>query len=49
LDPLSKFQIEEKDGAVWIKAGEKEIKAFSRNLSIKCQAEGSEKIVIVGG
>jgi nitrite reductase/ring-hydroxylating ferredoxin subunit len=49
LDPLTKFDIEEKDGAVWVKAGEKEIKAFSRNLSIKCQAGGSEKILIVGG
>jgi nitrite reductase/ring-hydroxylating ferredoxin subunit len=49
LNPLTKFDITEKEGGVFVNAEEAEIKAFSRDLSIKCQAHGSEKIVVVGG
>lgn len=49
LDPLAKFEIVEKDGAVFIKGEEATIKANRRSANIKCSAEGKEKIVIVGG
>lgn len=51
LDPLAKFEITERDGAVYIKGEEKVIKANRRHLSIKCQAaaaKSADKIVIVG-
>ncbi|KAK4989616.1 Apoptosis-inducing factor 1 [Elasticomyces elasticus] len=49
LDPLAKFKIIQKDGAVYIVGDEATIKANRRNLSIKCAAKGSEKVLIVGG
>lgn len=49
LDPLAKFEIVEKDGAVFIKGEEATIKANRRSANLKCSAEGGEKIVIVGG
>ncbi|TID26925.1 putative rubredoxin-nad(+) reductase protein [Venturia nashicola] len=49
LDPLAKFEIVEKNGAVYIKGEESVIKANRRKLSLKCSAKGAEKVVIVGG
>jgi nitrite reductase/ring-hydroxylating ferredoxin subunit len=49
LNSLTKFNIAEKEGGVFVNAEEEEVKAFCRNLSIKCQTQGSEKIVVVGG
>lgn len=49
MDPLAKFEILEKNGAVYIKGEESVIKANRRKLSIKCSAKGPEKVVIVGG
>ncbi|KAF2668433.1 hypothetical protein BT63DRAFT_425753 [Microthyrium microscopicum] len=50
LDPLAKYEIEEKDGKVFITGDPKEVKGnFPNSLSIKCKAEGSEKVVVVGG
>ncbi|KAK0864556.1 Apoptosis-inducing factor 1 [Friedmanniomyces endolithicus] len=48
LDPLHKFSVEEKDGAVYIKGQEADIKAGRRTLSPKCQSQGDEKVIIVG-
>jgi hypothetical protein len=49
LDPLAKFDIVEKDGAVYIKGDEELIKANRRAFSVKCTPQGSEKVVVVGG
>ncbi|KAF2435440.1 hypothetical protein EJ08DRAFT_580581 [Tothia fuscella] len=48
LDPLAKFKVIEKDGAVYIEGDEATIKG-GRSLNIKCSASGSEKVVVVGG
>lgn len=49
LDHLAKFEILEKDGAVFVKGDEATIKAKRRSPDLKCSAEGKEQIVIVGG
>ena len=48
LDPLAKFEVLEKDGAVYIKGEEATIKG-GRTGKYKCSAAGNEKIVVVGG
>lgn len=47
-DPLQKFEIVQKDGAVYIKGTEADIKAARRTLSIKCKAQGKEQVLVVG-
>ncbi|MCJ1224709.1 hypothetical protein MMC12_001354 [Toensbergia leucococca] len=49
LDPLAKFEIVEKGGAVYIKGDEETIKASRRSPNLKCSAQGQEKVVVVGG
>ena len=49
LDPLAKFEIIEKDGAVFIKGDQSKIKSGRRAPNIQCSAQGQEKVVIVGG
>ncbi|CZT16159.1 related to putidaredoxin reductase [Ramularia collo-cygni] len=51
LDPLRKYTVEEKDGAVWVTGtSEAQLKENWKNLSIKCKStEKKEKVVIVGG
>lgn len=49
LDPLAKFEIVEKDGAVFIKGDRSKIKGGRRSPNIQCSAKGQEKVVIVGG
>ncbi|KAF2402026.1 hypothetical protein EJ06DRAFT_548200 [Trichodelitschia bisporula] len=49
LDPLSKYEVFEKDGAVYIRGDEAVIKQNKRKLNLKCAAKGPEKVVIVGG
>ncbi len=49
LDPLAKFEIVEKSGAVYIKGDESTIKASRRAANVKCLKQGQEKVVIVGG
>jgi NADPH-dependent 2,4-dienoyl-CoA reductase/sulfur reductase-like enzyme len=50
LDPLAKFNVLEKDNAVYIVGDADVVKSsFPKSLSIKCTASGPEKIVIVGG
>lgn len=49
LDPIGKFEILEKDGAVFVKGEEAHIKQSRRQLNISCKAAGEEKIVVIGG
>ncbi|KAF2091194.1 hypothetical protein K490DRAFT_71422 [Saccharata proteae CBS 121410] len=49
LDPIAKFEIIQKDGAVYIKGDEETIKASRRKLDFKCTASGSEKVLVIGG
>ena len=49
LDPLATYELVEKDGAVYVKADQAVLKANRRHLNLKCQAESSEKVVVVGG
>ncbi|KAL8948252.1 MAG: hypothetical protein Q9222_005550 [Ikaeria aurantiellina] len=49
LDPLAKFEVYEKSGAVYIKGEEATIKASRRSPNVKCTAAGKEKVVVVGG
>jgi hypothetical protein len=50
LDPLAKFEVLEKDGAVYIIGDEDVVKSnFPKPFSLKCMAQGSEKVVVVGG
>ncbi|PNS14166.1 Dihydrolipoyl dehydrogenase, mitochondrial [Sphaceloma murrayae] len=49
LDPLHRFKVTQKDGAVYISGEEKQIKDQRRKLSIKCSPKKQEKLVVVGG
>jgi hypothetical protein len=50
LDPLAKFEVLEKNGAVYIKGEESVIKANKRALNIKCAAiQGGEQVLVIGG
>lgn len=49
LDPLSKYEIVQKDGAVYIKGEEATIKANRRILNVRCSAKSSEKVLVIGG
>jgi len=46
---MAKFELIERDGAVYVKGEESVIKASKRTLNIACKAEGSEKVVVIGG
>lgn len=49
LDPIAKFDIIERDGAVYILGEEETIKSSRKTLNIKCQAQGNEKVLVIGG
>ena len=49
LDPLAKFDVFEKDGAVYIKGEEATIKAKKRASLYKCSKPDQDKIVVIGG
>ncbi|KAI4208282.1 MAG: hypothetical protein LQ346_000162 [Caloplaca aetnensis] len=49
LDPLAKFEVYEKNGAVYIRGEEATIKASRRKPDVKCKAQGEEKVVVIGG
>ncbi|KAI9810230.1 MAG: hypothetical protein M1827_006364 [Pycnora praestabilis] len=49
LDPLAKFKITEKDGAVYITGDESTIKSSRRSPNHTCSAQGNEGVVIIGG
>jgi len=49
LDPLAKFEVYERDGAVYIKGEEKTIKANRRQLNIKCRSvKEKDHVVVIG-
>ena len=49
LIPLNKFDVSEKDGGVYIKGKESDIKGGKRTVNIKPSSKGQEKVVIIGG
>ncbi|KAK9489949.1 hypothetical protein V1508DRAFT_426453 [Lipomyces doorenjongii] len=46
---LNKFEVYEKDGAVYIRAEPAAIKGGRRDTNVKCAVEGPEKVVVIGG
>lgn len=48
-DNLATFEILEKNGGVYIKGEESDIKNGKRVPNIKCSATGDEKVVVIGG
>lgn len=48
-DHLHKFDVFEKDGAVYIKGAEADVKAGRRKPTFKIKSAGQEKVVICGG
>lgn len=48
LDPLHSFDVVTKDGGVYVKGQEKQIKDGRRTASIKPQSKSQERVVIVG-
>ncbi|KAF2839464.1 hypothetical protein M501DRAFT_1016543 [Patellaria atrata CBS 101060] len=49
LDPLAKFRIVEKEDGVYIKGDEATIKAGKREANLKCTADRSDHLVVIGG
>ncbi|KAJ5128380.1 Apoptosis-inducing factor 1 [Penicillium atrosanguineum] len=49
LNALTKFELQEKNGAVYILGSEESIKSGHRNPVGKCSASSEEKVVVVGG
>lgn len=45
---LNHFDVEEKNGGVYIKGKESDIKGGKRHINIKTSPSGEEKVVIVG-
>lgn len=48
-DHLNKFDVFEKDGAVYIKAAESDVKSGRRKPKLQISSTGDDKVVIVGG
>lgn len=48
-DALNKFDVMEKNDGVYIKAEESAIKGGRRIPNVKCQSQGEDKVVVVGG
>ena len=46
---LNRFEVIEKDGGVYIKGKEADIKGGKRQVNIKTTPQDNEKVVIVGG
>jgi len=49
LDPLSKYEVFERDGAVYVKTDEDTLKANRRFLNLKCSSVSDDKVVVIGG
>ena len=49
LDPLSTYEVFEKDGAVYIKTDEDTLKANRRVLNVKCSSVSNEQVLVIGG
>ncbi|QIW97001.1 hypothetical protein AMS68_002519 [Peltaster fructicola] len=48
LDPIARFDVFQKEGAVFIRGEEKTIKAARRTPNLKCKVKEEETVVIVG-
>ena len=48
-DHLNKFDVIEKDGGVYIKAEEQQVKAGRRQPGIKTKSSGQDKVIVIGG
>lgn len=46
---LQKYEVFEKEGAVYIRATEADIKSGQRDPVGKCSVQSDEKVVVVGG
>ena len=49
LDALSKYDLVEKDGAVYVKTTEDALKANRRVLNVKCSSVSNERVLVIGG
>lgn len=49
LDPIAKYDLVERDGAVYVKSDEETLKANRRSLNIKCSSVSDEKVLVIGG
>jgi len=49
LDAIPKFDVFEKDGAVYIKGEEDLIKSSKKTLDLSCKTQGAEKVLVIGG
>lgn len=49
LDAISKYEVFEKDGAVYIKTDEDTLKANRRVLNIKCSSVSDDHVLVIGG
>ncbi|KAF2820298.1 rubredoxin-NAD(+) reductase [Ophiobolus disseminans] len=49
LDPISKYEVFERDGAVYIKTDQDTLKANRRVLNLKCSSVSDDKVLVIGG
>lgn len=49
LDPILKYDVFERDGAVYVKTDEEKLKANRGALNAKCSAVSEEKVLVIGG
>ncbi|CAA9966973.1 Rubredoxin-NAD reductase [Pyrenophora teres f. maculata] len=49
LDPIAKYEVVEKDGAVYVKTTQEALKANRRFLNIKCSSVSEDKVLVIGG
>jgi len=49
LDPIAKYEVVEKDGAVYVKTTQEALKANRRFLNIKCASVSEDKVLVIGG
>ncbi|KAF2470821.1 uncharacterized protein BDR25DRAFT_355311 [Lindgomyces ingoldianus] len=49
LDPLSKYEVVEKDGAVYVKTVQDTLNANRRFLNLKCSSVSKGKVLVIGG
>ncbi|KAL7780240.1 hypothetical protein CFE70_010262 [Pyrenophora teres f. teres 0-1] len=48
LDPIAKYEVVEKDGAVYVKTTQEALKANRRFLNIKCSSVSEDKVLVIG-
>jgi NAD(P)H-nitrite reductase large subunit len=49
LDPIAKYEVVEKDGAVYVKTTEEALKKNRKFLNIKCSSVSEDKVLVIGG